>query len=67
MIASASSDFTDMVNMGMRLEEGVREGRLVKEGGSSSGVKKFRVGFPKKKKQDASVMVHRRPRQRYQQ
>ncbi|KAI5407897.1 hypothetical protein KIW84_053949 [Lathyrus oleraceus] len=27
MIASAPSDFTEMVNMGMRLEEGVREGR----------------------------------------
>ena len=28
MIASAPSDFTEMVNMGVRLEEGVREGRL---------------------------------------
>ncbi|KAI5384955.1 hypothetical protein KIW84_071808 [Lathyrus oleraceus] len=28
MISSAPSDFTEMVNMGMRLEEGVREGRL---------------------------------------
>lgn len=66
MIASAPSDFTNMVNMGMRLEEGVYEGRLVKEGGSSSGVRKFRVGFPKKKEQDVSVVVHRRPKQRYQ-
>jgi len=31
MIASAPSDFSKMVNIGMRLEEGVREGRLVKE------------------------------------
>lgn len=67
MIASAPSDFTDMVNMGMRIEEGVREGRLVKEGGSSNSVKKFGVGFPKKKEQDVSAVVHRRPRQRYQQ
>ena len=36
MIASALSDFTEMVNMGMRLEEGVREGRLSKEEVSSS-------------------------------
>jgi hypothetical protein len=36
MIASAPSDFTEMVNMGMRLEEGVREGRLSKEEVSSS-------------------------------
>ncbi|KAI5421372.1 hypothetical protein KIW84_044985 [Lathyrus oleraceus] len=36
MIASAPSDFTEMVNMGMRLEEGVREGRLTREEGSSA-------------------------------
>ena len=30
MVASAPSDFTEMVNMGVRLEEAVREGRLVK-------------------------------------
>ena len=36
MIASAPSDFTEMVNMGMRLEEGVREGRLTKEEGYSA-------------------------------
>jgi len=32
VIASAPNDFTEMVNMGMRLEEGVREGRLIKKG-----------------------------------
>ena len=31
MIVSAPSDFTKMVNMGMHLEEGVREGRLTRE------------------------------------
>ncbi|KAI5410512.1 hypothetical protein KIW84_055862 [Lathyrus oleraceus] len=36
MIASAPSDFTEMVNMGMRLEEGVREGWLSKEEVSSN-------------------------------
>ena len=35
MIASAPSDFTEMVNMGMRLEEGVREGRLTRDEGFS--------------------------------
>jgi hypothetical protein len=49
MIASAPSDLTEMVNMGMRLEEGVREGRLVKDSGSSSGTRKFEGSFPKKK------------------
>ena len=36
MIGNAPSDFTEMVNMGMRLEEGVREGRLAKDESSSS-------------------------------
>ena len=31
MIASVPNDFTEMVNMGMRLEEGVCEGQLSKE------------------------------------
>ncbi|XP_050918505.1 uncharacterized protein LOC127135924 [Lathyrus oleraceus] len=34
MVASAPNDFTEMVNMGKRLEEGVSEGLLVKESGS---------------------------------
>jgi hypothetical protein len=32
---------TEMVNMGVRLEDGVRTGRLTKEVGSSSGTKKY--------------------------
>src|ERR1044072_9159234 len=40
MITSALGDFTEMVSMGMRLEEGVRTGRLTKEAGSSSGTTK---------------------------
>ena len=31
MVASAPNDFSEIMRMGMRLEEGVREGRLVKE------------------------------------
>ena len=31
MVSSAPSNFTEMMTIGMRLEEGVREGRLVKE------------------------------------
>ncbi|CAL5211900.1 unnamed protein product [Lathyrus oleraceus] len=48
MIASAPNDFTEMVNMGMRLEEGVHEGRLSKEETSSS--KKYGGSFSKRKK-----------------
>ncbi|GAU51647.1 hypothetical protein TSUD_414690 [Trifolium subterraneum] len=62
MIASAPSDFTEMVNMGMRLEEGVREGRLTKESGSSSGTRKFGSSFPKKKEQEVGMVAQGRPR-----
>lgn len=48
MVASAHSDFTNMVNMGMRLAEGVHEGRL-KESGSSDSSRKYGNGFSKKK------------------
>ncbi|KAI5386035.1 hypothetical protein KIW84_072563 [Lathyrus oleraceus] len=61
MIASASSDFTEMVNMGMRLEEGVREGRLTRDEGSSA---KRYGDFAKKKEGEAhAVSSHtkRRP------
>ncbi|KAI5418292.1 hypothetical protein KIW84_042794 [Lathyrus oleraceus] len=60
MIASAPSDFTEMVNMGMRLEEGVREGRLTKDEGSSS---KRYGAFAKKKDGEAHVVQsHVKPR-----
>src|SRR3954464_9394851 len=51
-----------MVNMGMRLEEGVRTGRLTKEGGSSSGTKTFGSGFQKKKEQSVDMVSQGRPR-----
>ena len=60
MIASAPSDFTEMVNMGMRLEEGVREGRLTREEGSSA---KRYGAFAKKKDGEAhAVISHEKPR-----
>lgn len=55
MVASAPSDFTEMVNMGLILEEGVREGRL-KEGSSSDGSRKNGNDLPKKKEHDANVI-----------
>jgi hypothetical protein len=66
MILSAPSDFAEMVNMGMRLEEEVHEGRLTKEVGSSSNFKKFGSGFIKKKEQEVSVVLHGGQRRRYQ-
>ncbi|KAI5438127.1 hypothetical protein KIW84_024028 [Lathyrus oleraceus] len=60
MIASAPSDFTEMVNMGMCLEEGVREGRLTREEGSSA--KRYGT-FGKKKDGEAHVVTsHAKPR-----
>ena len=57
MVASAPGDFTEMVSMGMRLEEGVRAGRLTKEVGSSSGTKRIGTGFPKKKEHDIGMVL----------
>ena len=37
MVASAPRNFAEMVTMGMRLEEGVREARLVKESVPTDG------------------------------
>jgi hypothetical protein len=63
MIASAPSDFTEMVNMGMRLEEGVREGRLVRESGLSNiHTRKLEGSFSKKKEQAVDMMTQGKPR-----
>lgn len=58
MVASAPSDFTEMVGMGMCLEEAVREGRLTKEATGTS--KRSSVGYPAKKREDSSAVSHRR-------
>ncbi|XP_050890962.1 uncharacterized protein LOC127096434 [Lathyrus oleraceus] len=60
MVASAPSDFIEMVNMGMRLEEGVREGRLMKESGLSGSSKRHGNGFSKNKEHDANNHQHNR-------
>ncbi|XP_050896222.1 uncharacterized protein LOC127102949 [Lathyrus oleraceus] len=59
MIVSAPNDFTEMVNMGTRLAEGVRESRLSREEASTN--KKYGSGFSKKKDGETnSVTVDRR-------
>jgi hypothetical protein len=60
MIASALSDFTEMVNIRMRLEEGVREGRLSKEEVSSS--KKYGNSFTRKKGGETNTVLVGRQR-----
>jgi len=49
MVASAPNDFTEMASMGMLLEKGAREGRLVRESAPASNAKKFGNNFPRKK------------------
>src|ERR1044072_1389025 len=51
-----------MVSRGMRLEEGVRTGRLTGEGGSSSGIRKVGTSFPKKKEHDIGMVSQGKPR-----
>lgn len=68
MVASAPSDFTEMVNMGIRLEEGVRKERP-KESGSSDSSRRYGNGGPKKKEHDANAISqekHRRSHRRNQ-
>ena len=64
MVASAPCDFTEMVNMGVRLEEAVREGRLVRNTESSSS-KRYGGALQKKKEQEISNISQGRQRQRY--
>lgn len=45
LITSAPTDFIEMVGMGIRLEELVRDGRLTKNDCSSNGAKKYGVSF----------------------
>jgi len=49
MVRNAPRDFSEMVSIGMRLEEGVREGRLIKESvlASSSKKKDYEVNMVK--------------------
>ncbi|XP_050897818.1 uncharacterized protein LOC127104690 [Lathyrus oleraceus] len=58
MIAIIPSDFIEMVNMGMRLDEAVREGHLTKEANASSHVKKFTNNFSKNIESDVSVISY---------
>src|SRR3954467_10912821 len=58
MITSAPVDFTEMVGMGVRLEEVVREGRLVQNDNPSGGARKYGSSFQNKKESDANVISH---------
>ncbi|KAK2372738.1 hypothetical protein QL285_073841 [Trifolium repens] len=65
MVASAPNNFTEMVAMGMRLEEGVREGRLMKGDAPANNAKRFGDGYPRKKEQEVGMVTHGGPRSGY--
>ncbi|KAK2361287.1 hypothetical protein QL285_086452 [Trifolium repens] len=58
MVASTPNNFTEMVGMGMRLEEGVREGRLVNGNAPANSAKKFGNNFLKKKEPEVGMVTH---------
>src|SRR4030042_3222162 len=66
MIGVASHDFTDMVGMGMRIEEGIKAGRLFREGAPRNHAKKFNNNFTKKKEQGVGMVAHGRSQPVYQ-
>ena len=60
MVASSQGDFTEMVGMGVHLEEAVCEGRLSKDGDSSNGAKKYGDISYKNKEQDSYAILRGR-------
>ncbi|XP_039685658.1 uncharacterized protein [Medicago truncatula] len=56
MVGSTPKSFAEMVGMGVQLEEGVREGRLVKDATPASGTKKTGNHFPRKKEQEVELL-----------
>ncbi|KAK2398467.1 hypothetical protein QL285_048404 [Trifolium repens] len=65
MVASAPNNFTEIVAMGMRLEEGVREGRLMKGDAPANNAKMFGNGYPRKKEQEVGMVTYGGPRLEY--
>src|SRR4030043_219123 len=57
MIGVASHNFTDMVGMGMRIEEALRVGRLSREGAPSNQAKKYGNNFAKKREKEVSMVA----------
>jgi len=77
MLGCATQKFTDMVDMGVRIGEWVRKGRVSKEGSSlvvsasgssgnsSNGAKKFGNSYSKKTAQEVGMVAHGRPQPIY--
>ncbi|GAU51264.1 hypothetical protein TSUD_412510 [Trifolium subterraneum] len=54
-----------MVEMGMCLEEGVRQGRLIRENAPTSTAKKYGNSFSKKKESEVGMVAQGGPQSRY--
>ena len=65
MVGSVPRDFTMMVSMGIQLEEGVREGRIIREIAPTNGARKFGNGFSRKKEQEVGMVAHGGPHQNH--
>ncbi|MCI43127.1 hypothetical protein A2U01_0064364, partial [Trifolium medium] len=59
MVASAPSNFTEMVGMG------VRDGRLTKGSTPSNNTKKFGSGHPKRKEHEVGMVTYNQPQPTY--
>ncbi|XP_050897219.1 uncharacterized protein LOC127104043 [Lathyrus oleraceus] len=66
LISSMPRDFTEMVGVGVKLEEGVKEGRIARDN-SASANRTNKFGGWRKKKGDANAVSHHRPSNRRQQ
>ncbi|GAU46722.1 hypothetical protein TSUD_100140 [Trifolium subterraneum] len=65
MVGIVSRSFTEMVEMGMCLEEGVRQGRLIRENAPTNIAKKYGNSFSKKKESEVGMVAQGGPQSRY--
>ncbi|GAU44936.1 hypothetical protein TSUD_400640 [Trifolium subterraneum] len=65
MVGIVSRSFIEMVEMGMCLEEGVRQGRLIRENAPTNTAKKYGNNFSKKKESEVSMVAQGGPQSRY--
>ncbi|GAU49605.1 hypothetical protein TSUD_407700 [Trifolium subterraneum] len=65
MVGIVSRSFTEMVEMGMCLEEGVRQGRLIRENAPTNTAKKYGNSFSKKKESEVDMVTQGGTQSRY--
>ncbi|GAU37187.1 hypothetical protein TSUD_30520 [Trifolium subterraneum] len=65
LVGIVSRSFTEMVEMGMCLEEGVRQGRLIRENALTNTAKKYGNHFSKKKESEVGMVAQGGPQSRY--